>query len=98
MNDYQKFIAISRYAKWLPEENRRETWEETVRRYLDNVVEPVIGASCPETETYPLYELEAAILNLDVMPSMRAVMTAGKALERDNTCGYNCSIPTCRQP
>jgi ribonucleoside-triphosphate reductase (thioredoxin) len=81
MNDYQKFIAISRYARWLPEENRRETWAETVARYMDNIVRPVAD----------IEEIEWAILNLDVMPSMRALMTAGPAANRDNTCIYNCS-------
>jgi ribonucleoside-triphosphate reductase (thioredoxin) len=81
MNDYQKFIAISRYARWLPDENRRETWDETVSRYMDNIVRPVAD----------IEEMEWAILNLDVMPSMRALMTAGPAAKRDNTCIYNCS-------
>jgi ribonucleoside-diphosphate reductase alpha chain len=92
MNDYQKFIAISRYAKWLPEENRRESWEETVRRYMTEVVNPKLPI--PTVDEHPdelFLELLEAIETLDVMPSMRAVMTAGKALERDNTCGYNCS-------
>jgi ribonucleoside-triphosphate reductase len=84
MNDYQKFIAISRYAKWLPEENRRESWEETVKRYMGKVVGGHVDLEIQK-------ELFIAIKRLDVMPSMRAVMTAGKALERDNTCGYNCS-------
>ena len=82
--DYQNFIALSRYARWLPEENRRESWAETVRRYMDNVVYPLLGS----TEDA---EIEEAILSLEVMPSMRAMMTAGKALERDNVAGYNCS-------
>lgn len=81
MNDYQRFIALSRYARWLPDKNRRETWPETVARYIDNVVAPVADVE----------GLHDAILNLDVMPSMRALMTAGKALDRDNTAGYNCS-------
>ena len=92
MNDYQKFIAISRYAKWLPEENRRESWDETVRRYMTEVVNPKLPI--PTVDEHPdelFLELLEAIETLDVMPSMRAVMTAGKALERDNTCGYNCS-------
>jgi len=82
MTDYQKFIALSRYARWLPDENRRETWAETVDRYITNVVPD----GTPEHA-----DLYDAILNLDVMPSMRALMTAGKALSRDNTAGYNCS-------
>ena len=79
--DYQNFIAVSR---WLDEENRRETWDETVQRYVDYMAEKVKG-SLPKGEIYD------AIYNLEVMPSMRALMTAGPALERDNTAGYNCS-------
>lgn len=85
MNDYQKFIATSRYARWLPDENRRETWQETVQRYVSNVVEEAI------TDVAMVKEIHDAIVNLEVMPSMRAVMTAGKAMDRDNTCAYNCS-------
>ena len=83
--DYQTFIATSRYARWLDDKKRRETWGETVGRYIENVVLPVL----PEDGIVD--ELEDAILSLGVMPSMRAMMTAGKALQRDNTCGYNCS-------
>jgi ribonucleoside-diphosphate reductase alpha chain len=87
--DYQNFIATSRYARWLPEENRRENWAETVHRYKHHVVIP-LRQSCPEIE--PVADaLEEAILSLDIMPSMRAMMTSGPALERDNTCAYNCS-------
>lgn len=84
--DYQTFIATSRYARWLPEQKRRETWPETVTRYMDNVVSRVLLAS-DDTKA----ELESAILTLEVMPSMRMLMTAGAALDRDNTCAYNCS-------
>ena len=83
--DYQSFIHTSRYARWLDKEGRRESWSETVQRYMDNVVRPKLGS-----DTY-VKGIEDAILNLEVMPSMRAVMTAGPALERDNTAGYNCS-------
>tara|TARA_R110000868_G_scaffold246225_1_gene502839 strand:- start:1089 stop:2993 length:1905 start_codon:yes stop_codon:yes gene_type:complete len=83
--DYQTFIATSRYARWLDDKKRRETWGETVGRYIENVVLPVLPADVI------VAELEDAILSLGVMPSMRAMMTAGKALQRDNTCGYNCS-------
>ena len=82
---YQNFIALSRYARWLPEEGRRETWAETVDRYMDNVVAPRID------DTAVVEELRDAILSLSVMPSMRMLMTAGPALQRDNTAGYNCS-------
>mgnify|MGYP003308681186 FL=1 len=83
--DYQAFIHTSRYARWLEDENRRETWPETVRRYMDNVVKPKL-----KTKT-EFKKIEEQILNLSVMPSMRALMTAGAALDRDNTAGYNCS-------
>lgn len=84
MDDYQKFIALSRYARWLPDQNRRETWEETVDRFIFNIVMPKVDANTAQ-------DIEAAILNLEIMPSMRAMMTAGKAADRDNTCIYNCS-------
>ena len=80
---YQNFIALSRYARWTGD--KREAWSETVSRYIDNVVKPKAG-----DDTY-IKQIEEAILNLEVMPSMRAMMTAGPALERDNTAGYNCS-------
>lgn len=86
--DYQKFIHKSRYARWLDGEGRRESWPETVTRYMDNVVYDN-GGPIYESDIGP--ELEKAILSNDVMPSMRAMMTAGPALERDNTCAYNCS-------
>jgi ribonucleoside-diphosphate reductase alpha chain len=82
--DYQTFIAKSRYAKYFDGKGR-EDWSETVSRYMTNVVRPRVG---PE---YNLSDLEQAVLSLEVMPSMRAMMTAGPALTRDNTAGYNCS-------
>ena len=82
--DYQAFIHTSRYARWLENEGRRESWSETVDRYMGNVVGYDI-----DHDTYN--EIRASILALEVMPSMRAMMTAGPALERDNTAGYNCS-------
>jgi len=82
--DYQAFIHTSRYARWLDEEQRRETWGETVDRYMFNVVSSLVDSSICN-------EIEQAILSLEVMPSMRAIMTAGAALDRDNTAGYNCS-------
>lgn len=84
MNDYMKFIALSRYARWLEEEGRRETWEETVSRFVKNIVTPKVDSKTSSL----LFE---AILNLEIMPSMRAMMAAGKAADRDNTCIYNCS-------
>ena len=84
--DYQSFIHKSRYARWLDDEGRRETWSETVSRYMKNLVRPALGDNPKQ-----IAEIEQAILGLEVMPSMRALMTAGPALARDNTAGYNCS-------
>lgn len=83
MNAYQRYIALSRYARYLPELQRRESWEETVERYCNYFSK--------RSEHFPRDELYSAILNLEVMPSMRALMTAGKALDRDNVAGYNCA-------
>lgn len=83
-SDYENYIALSRYARWLEEEKRRETWPETVKRYCD-----FWKSRYPEV--FPYEEIYSAILNREVMPSMRALMTAGKALERDEMAGYNCS-------
>ena len=85
--DYQTFIATSRYARWLDDKKRRENWGETVQRYIDNVV-----ASNKAVSTDMVHTIADAIFNLDVMPSMRSVMTAGPAADRDNTCMYNCSF------
>lgn len=89
VNDYQRFIAVSRYARWLPEENRRETFDETVDRYVKNIVVPkmVDDVACYDFAG----SIGDAITNLEVMPSMRALMTAGPPAERENTCIYNCS-------
>jgi len=85
-SDYQNFIALSKYARWLPKEKRRETWEETVRRYIEFFMDRYPGELTEE-----VVQLQDAILNLEIMPSMRALMTAGPALERDNVAAYNCS-------
>jgi ribonucleoside-triphosphate reductase len=82
--DYQSFIHKSRYAKYFDGEGR-ESWSSTVGRYMDNVVRRVTGDS-----SY-IDDIEQAILGQEIMPSMRAMMTAGPALDRDNTAGYNCS-------
>lgn len=91
--EYQEFIALSRYARWLPEESRRETWEETVLRYI-TFFEKRIANSVGTDEAIldTMAEAEQAILNLEVMPSMRALMTAGTALDKDNVAGFNCSF------
>jgi ribonucleoside-triphosphate reductase len=81
--DYQAFIHKSRYAKY-HEGLGRESWDDTVTRFSVNVIRDMVD---PETK----YQLEQAIMGLEVMPSMRSLMTAGAAAERDNTCMYNCS-------
>ena len=86
-SEYQSYIHTSRYAKWIPAENRRETWDETVNRYINFFFTDGDELLYPSVAT----ELQEAILNLEVMPSMRTLMTAGKALERDNVAGYNCA-------
>ena len=91
MTAYSEFIAKSRYSRFLPEMDRREHWEETVNRYTTFIYKHL-----QEKHEYTIPEelyrdIRDAIVNLEVMPSMRAIMTAGKALERDNTAGYNCS-------
>jgi ribonucleoside-diphosphate reductase alpha chain len=85
MNEYQKFIHLSRYARWDSEKNRRETWEETVQRYVDYFDGKFPGV-------FPTTKIYDAIVNLKAVPSMRALMTAGPALERDPMAGYNCSF------
>lgn len=87
MSPYSTYIYKSRYSRWIEEENRRENWDETVDRYL-KFFAPRIPANVREEVAS---ELREAILDMDVMPSMRAMMTAGKALEKDNAAGYNCS-------
>ena len=87
---YQEFIHLSRYSRWLESEKRRESWEETVERYFrffdEHFTEGGVKINKAVRE-----ELREAVLNLEVMPSMRSLMTAGEALKRDNTAGYNCS-------
>ena len=88
---YQEFIHLSRYSRWLENKGRRETWEETVDRYMsffDSHLMEKYSYKIPE-ETYK--KVEKYILELKVMPSMRALMTAGPALKRDNVAGYNCA-------
>jgi ribonucleoside-triphosphate reductase len=82
--DYQAFIHKSRYARYFDGKGR-ESFDETVERYMENLVYPVAGK-----DSYTK-DIADSILSLEVMPSMRALMTAGPALDRDNTAGYNCS-------
>ena len=88
MDQYQEYIAASRYARFVDDKQRRETWGETVDRYVDYIFSrtPAI-ADKADLKT----EIRSAIYNLELMPSMRAMMTAGKSADRDNTCVYNCS-------
>jgi|TARA_R110001592_G_scaffold55864_2_gene170679 ribonucleoside-triphosphate reductase len=88
---YQEFIHLSRYSRWMYDENRRETWTETVDRYFTFFKEHL-----KELHNYDLNEevsqaLRNSVLSLDVMPSMRCLMSAGEALKRENIAGYNCS-------
>ena len=83
--EYQSFIHMSRYSRWLEDEGRRESWSETVGRLISFFKENIKGIDAKSWE-----DMEEAILSLQVMPSMRALMTAGKALERENVAGYNC--------
>ncbi len=92
MTDYQKYIHKSRYARWLETENRRENWEETVKRYFDFFEKHLKEKF--DWKMKERKELESAVLNMEIMPSMRALMTAGPALERDNIAGYNCAAVT----
>ena len=91
-NPYENFIALSRYARWLEDENRRETWGETVDRYFTFMVNQLETKHNYTPNTELVKELRDAVFNRNVMPSMRSVMTAGVALERENVSGYNCSF------
>jgi len=90
MDAYQKYIAMSRYARWLPEQSRRETWEETVQRYIQ-YFQNNLQVQLPTWALAEFGELQGSITELEVMPSMRCLMTAGPALDRDNVAGYNCA-------
>ena len=95
---YQEFIHLSRYSRWLPEKERRETWDETVKRYFDFFKEHL-----KEMHNFKLTkslrdELEKAVLSQEIMPSMRCLMTAGEALKRENIAGYNCSYVAVDRP
>lgn len=91
-NPYENFIALSRYARWISDENRRETWGETVDRYFDFMLNHLFENYSYEPESKLVEELKSAVFHRNIMPSMRSVMTAGAALNRDNVAGYNCSF------
>lgn len=84
MDLYEEVIFKSRYARYRDDLGRRENWNETVARYVDNVIKP----KCDEETAFDIYD---AIYNMEIMPSMRMLMTAGEALDRDHVAGYNCS-------
>ena len=88
MNLFEDFVAISRYCRWVPELNRRETWQETVDRFMNYIIDrcEIDGMMRPVID-----DIKQEILNREVFPSMRALMTAGPALDRDDTAAYNCS-------
>ena len=88
---YQEFIHKSRYARWMEEEGRRENWGETVSRYVNFMADTLMEKHNYKIDKVDKEMMEDYITSLSVMPSMRAMMTAGEALKRDNTCGYNCS-------
>ena len=92
LSDYQNFIALSRYARWLDDAGRRETWPETVNRYVAYMGERY-GLAKGEREF-----IRHSILNLQAVPSMRALMTAGPALDRDHVAGYNCAYVAVDDP
>ena len=91
-NPYENFIALSRYARWTPEENRRETWSETVDRYFDFMVNQLKEKHNYIPDVKLVQQLREAVFNRNVMPSMRSVMTSGLALERENVSAYNCAF------
>jgi ribonucleoside-diphosphate reductase alpha chain len=89
--DYQNFIALSRYARWKEDEQRRESWPETVGRYFDYMQKHLEKKHSYKMDDSTRNELEQAVLNQEIMPSMRALMTSGPALDRCHVGGYNCS-------
>ena len=91
--EYQSFIHMSRYSRWLQEKNRRESWSETVDRLFTFFRSRIEGV---DEQTWE--DAQNAILSLEIMPSMRALMTAGKALDKENIAGYNCSYTPIDSP
>ncbi len=89
---YQRFIHLSRYSRWLDDKNRRESWDETVQRYMDFFQTHLKDKHKYNIPQNIYNDVKNAIIRLNVMPSMRALMTAGEALKRDNIANYNCSF------
>ena len=88
---YQEFIHLSRYSRWLEDKGRRETWTETIERYFNYFEEHLDEMHNFKLDKKTRTELEEAVLETKVMPSMRCLMTAGEALKKENIAGYNCS-------
>ena len=88
---YQQFIHLSRYSRWLPDKGRRESWSETIDRYFNFFDEHLYEMHGFKLEPKMRSILEEAVLDTQIMPSMRCLMTAGEALKRENIAGYNCS-------
>lgn len=99
-SDYQSYIHLSRYARWRDELQRREEWDETVERYFQFFAErlPLSGASEDKEFVNTFLDVQHSVEKLDVMPSMRALMTAGKALAKDNVAGFNCAYVAIDNP
>ena len=91
MTPYNTFISKSRYSRYLDDKGRREHWNETVKRYFDFMSKHLADKQGYHLTNDLRAELESAVNNLEVMPSMRAIMTAGPALERQNVAAFNCS-------
>lgn len=91
-DSYRNFIHVSRYSRWIEEQGRRETWVETVDRYMDFMKAHLVKNYNYKENDIKFAQVREAIINHNVMPSMRALMTAGPALERDNIAAYNCSF------
>ena len=91
-NPYENFIALSRYARWMEDEGRRETWGETVDRYFKFMLDHLFLKHSYEPDSKTVEALKSAVFNRNVMPSMRSVMTSGAALDRENVSGYNCAF------
>ena len=95
---YQQYIHKSRYARWIWQENRRESWNETVTRYFNFFEEFLLENNNYKLDSNIRKELEESVMSLDIMPSMRCLMTAGDALKRENVSGYNCSYVAVDNP
>ena len=94
----KNLFTLVRYSRWLPEKERRETWDETVGRYFDFFKEHLNELHEYKFSDKLRKELEEAVLSQGIMPSMRCLMTAGEALKRENIAGYNCSYVAVDRP